>query len=77
MVETMSGEPIEENRSFFTGKNALVQPHFHHACPAWYANLNVKIRKPQITQNKCIRFSPKLDKMHLFLKKISKQLAAC
>ena len=45
--------------------NALIQPHFDYACPAWYPNLNEKTKKKiQIMQNKCIRFCLKLDKMH-------------
>ena len=45
--------------------NALIQPHFDYACPAWYPNLTEKIKKKtQIMQNKCIRFCLRLDKMH-------------
>ena len=45
--------------------NALIQPHFYYACPAWYSNLNEKTKKKiQIMQNKCIRFCLKLDKIH-------------
>ena len=45
--------------------NALIQPHFDYACPAWYPNLNEKTKKKiQIMQNKCIRFCLKLNKMH-------------
>ena len=45
--------------------NALIQPHFDYACPAWYPNLTEKTKKKiQIMQNKCIRFCLKLDKMH-------------
>ena len=44
--------------------SALIQPHFDYACSAWYPNLNAKLKKLQITQNKCIRFCLKLDKMH-------------
>ena len=45
--------------------NALIQPHFAYACPAWYANLTEKTKKKiQIMQNKCIRFCLRLDKMH-------------
>ena len=45
--------------------NALIQPHFDYACSAWYPNLNAKLKKNlQITQNKCIHFCLKLDKMH-------------
>ena len=45
--------------------NALIQPHFDYAYPAWYPNLNEKTKKKkQIMQNKCIRFCLKLDKMH-------------
>ena len=44
--------------------NALIQPHFNYACPAWYPNLNEKMQKKiQIMQNKFIRFCLKLDKM--------------
>ena len=47
--------------------NALIQPHFDYACPAWYPNLTEKTNKNiQILQNKCTRFCLrlKLDKMH-------------
>ena len=45
--------------------NALIQPHFDYACPAWYPNLTEKTKKKiQIMQNKCIRFCLRLDKMH-------------
>ena len=45
--------------------NALIQPHFDYACPAWYHNLTENTKKKiQIMQNKCIRFCPRLDKMH-------------
>ena len=45
--------------------NALIQLHFDYACPAWYPNLDEKMKKKvQIMQNICIRFCLKLDKMH-------------
>ena len=45
--------------------NALIQPHFDYACPAWYPNLNEKLKKKiQIVQNKCIRFCLRRNKMH-------------
>ena len=35
--------------------NALIQPHFDHACSAWYPNLNKKFKsKLQPVQNRCI-----------------------
>ena len=35
--------------------NALIQPHFDYACPAWYPNLNKKFKsKLQIVKNRCI-----------------------
>ena len=41
--------------------NALIQPHFGYAYPAWYPDLNKKTKKKiQIMQNFCL----KLDKMH-------------
>ena len=44
--------------------NALIQPHFDYACSAWYPNLTKKIRhRIQTTQNKCMRFYLKLDKL--------------
>ena len=44
--------------------NALIQPHFDYASPAWYSNLTQKIKsKIQITQNECIRYCLQLDKM--------------
>ena len=45
--------------------NALIQPHFDDACPAWYPNLTEKTKKKiQIMQNKCVRFCLRLNKMH-------------
>ena len=41
--------------------NALIQPYFDYACPAWYPNLTEKTKnKIQIMQNKCIRFCLRL-----------------
>ena len=40
--------------------NALIQPLFDYACTAWFPNLSKKL---QATQNKCIRFCLRLDKM--------------
>ena len=52
--------------------NGLILPHFVYACPAWYPNLNEKMKKKiQIMQNKCIRFCLKLDKMHLDFRSIN------
>ena len=47
--------------------NALIQPHFDFACPAWYPCLNKKFRKKiQVAQNKCIRFCLSLgDRSHV------------
>ena len=44
--------------------DALIQPYPDYACPARYPNLNVKLKKLEITQNKCTRFWLSLDKMH-------------
>ena len=45
--------------------NALIQPHFDYACPAWYPNLTEKTKKKiQIMKNKFIRFCLRLDEMH-------------
>ena len=45
-------------------RNALIQQHFEHGCPAWYPNLTKKTKKKiQIMHNKCIRFCLRLDKM--------------
>ena len=45
--------------------NALIQPHFDYACPAWYPKLTEKTKKKiQIKQNKCIRFCLRLVTMH-------------
>ena len=42
--------------------NALIQPHFHYACTAWYPKLTDKLKvKLQVTQNKYIRFCLKLQ----------------
>ena len=41
--------------------NALIQPYFDYACPAWYPNLTEKTKnKIQIMQNKCIKFCLRL-----------------
>ena len=46
-------------------RNALIQPHFDYACPAWYPNLTEKTKKKiRIMQNKCIRFCLRMEKMH-------------
>ena len=43
--------------------NALIQPHFDYACPAWYPNLKKELKhRIQTTQNKCMRFCLRLDK---------------
>ena len=45
--------------------DALIQPYFDYACPAWYPNLIEKTKKKiQIMQNKCTRFCLRLDKIH-------------
>ena len=42
--------------------NALIQPHYHYACSAWYPSLSKRLlKKIQISQNKCIRYCLKLD----------------
>ena len=44
--------------------NALIQPHFDHACSAWYPNLTKKLKNSiQTSQNKYTRFCLHLDKM--------------
>ena len=44
--------------------NALTQPHFDYACSAWYPNLSKKLKhRIQTTQNKCMRFCLRLDKL--------------
>ena len=44
--------------------NALIQPHLNYACSAWYPNLTEKLKnRIQTSQNKCIRFCLRLDKM--------------
>ena len=44
--------------------NALIRPHFDYACSAWYPNVSKKLRnKIQTSENKCIRFCLRLDKM--------------
>ena len=54
--------------------NALIQPHFDYACSAWYPNLSKKLKnKIQTSQNKCIRFCVRLDKISHNLKKNLKQ----
>ena len=45
--------------------NALIQPLFDYACPAWYPDLTEKAKKKiQIMQSKCIRFCLRLNKMY-------------
>ena len=45
--------------------NMLIQPHFDYACPVWYPNLTENMKKKiQITQNKCMRFCLRMNKMH-------------
>ena len=43
--------------------NTLIQPHFDYAFYVRYPNLNVKLWKMEIIQNKWIRFCLKLKKM--------------
>ena len=44
--------------------NALIQPHFDHACSASYPNLTKKLKhRIQTIRNKCIRFCLQLDKL--------------
>ena len=44
--------------------NAPIQLHFDYACSAWYPNLSKKLKyRIQTTQNKCIRFCLRLDKL--------------
>lgn len=44
--------------------NALMQPHLNYACSTWYQNLTKNIKhRTQNTQNKCMRFFLKLDKL--------------
>ena len=51
--------------------NALIQPHFGYAYPAWYPNLNKKTKKKiQIMQNFCL----KLDKMHSISDEVFKSI---
>ena len=46
---------------------ALIQPHFDHACAAWYPNLNKKHKyKLQVLQSKCTRFCLQLDNREHF-----------
>ena len=52
----------------------LIQPHFDYACPAWYPNLNSRLKsKLQILQNKYTCFCLNLDsKAHIALTKFEK-----
>ena len=44
--------------------SALIQLHFDYACSAWYPNLTKKLKhRIQTTQNKCMRFCSKSDKL--------------
>ena len=43
--------------------NALIQPLFDYACPAWFSNLSKRLKLHlQASQNKCIKFCLQLDK---------------
>ena len=44
--------------------NSLIQPHFDYECVSWYTLVSKKIKKIQVTQNKCIRFCLKLNPRH-------------
>ena len=49
--------------------NSHIQPHFDYASSAWYPILTQKMKsKIQITQSKCIGYSPQLDKIINFSK---------
>ena len=49
-------------RRFFC--DALIQPHFDYACSAWYPSLTKKLKhRIQTTQNKCMCFCLRLDKL--------------
>ena len=54
--------------------NAIIQPHFDHACSAWYPNLNKSLKKKlQTLQNKCICFCSNLNnKGHIGLTEFEK-----
>ena len=41
--------------------NSLIQLHFDYPCVSWYHLVSKKIKKVQVTQNKCIRFYLKLN----------------
>ena len=67
---TLGSTIYSEKKQFLTTNlrlllcNALIQPHFHYACTAWYANLCKKLKnKIQTTKNKCVRFCLNLDEM--------------
>ena len=46
--------------------NVLIQPHFNYVCVAWYRNLTKKAKdKPQVSQNKYIRFCHKLNSRNI------------
>ena len=43
--------------------NAMIQPFFDYACPAWYPSLRKDLQKRlQVSQNNCVRFCLQLDK---------------
>ena len=43
--------------------NAMIQPFFDDACPAWYPSLRKDLKKrPQVSQKNCVRFCLQLDK---------------
>ena len=55
--------------------NAIIQPHFDHACSTWYPNLKQKLkRRVLVMQNKCICFCLQLDKMSTISHKEFKDL---
>ena len=42
--------------------NAIIQPFFDYACPAWYPSLRKDLQKwLQVSQNNCVRFCLQLD----------------
>ena len=44
--------------------NVLIQSHFDYECSAWYPNLSKKLKhRIQTTQNKCMCFYLRLDKL--------------
>ena len=70
VIEKVIHNQIEIRQNRFLNKplrrllcNAMIQPFFEYACPAWYPSLRKDLQKRlQVSQNGCVRFCLQLDK---------------